>query len=132
MDATSAHGAVCRPDYRGRARRLPRARNEPSARLVLPAVGLCGRATPQSGRRSIAEYMSITVGGLTAPRAASAYMAPPQAQAASNGYIAFYPSRVESCFVGTERAVAQQGDFYRGWITPSIRGRFKGGPGGAN
>ena len=75
--------------------------------------------------------MSIIVGDRTAPRAAWAYTAPPQAYAAVTGYIAFYPSRVDSCFVGTERVLAQQGGFYGGWITSSIRGSFKGGPGSA-
>jgi len=82
--------------------------------------------------KGIAEYMSIIVGDRIAPRAAWAYMAPLQAYAAITGYIAFYPSRVDSCFVGTERVVAQQGDFYGGWITSTIRGPFKGGPGSAS
>jgi uncharacterized protein (DUF427 family) len=82
--------------------------------------------------KGIAEYMSIIVGDRIAPRAAWAYMAPLQAYAAVTGYIAFYPSRVDSCFVGAERVVAQQGDFYGGWITSTIRGPFKGGPGSAS
>lgn len=80
-----------------------------------------------------AEYMPIIMGDYrTAPRAAWAYTASPQAYAAITGYLAFYPSRVDSCFVGTQRVVAQKRDWYRGWITSSIRGPFKGSPGSAN
>jgi uncharacterized protein (DUF427 family) len=43
--------------------------------------------------------------------------------------LAFYPSRVDECWVGEERAVAQAGDFYGGWITSNIQGPFKGAPG---
>lgn len=42
--------------------------------------------------------------------------------------IAFYPSRVD-CYVDGQEVVAQEGDFYGGWITSEIRGPFKGGPG---
>ena len=44
-------------------------------------------------------------------------------------YLAFYPSRVEACFVDGERVQAQAGDFYGGWITHEIKGPFKGGAG---
>lgn len=138
MDATSLTvrfadrtTAGARADYRALETSHPHAYYFPPSDC---AVELLRKAVDRSLRefKGIAEYMSITVGDLIAPRAASAYMAPPQAHAAINGYIAFYPSRVDSCFVGTERAVAHQGDFYRGWITSSIRGRFKGGPGRAS
>lgn len=45
------------------------------------------------------------------------------------GYLAFYPSKVDACFVNQERVSSQEGDFYGGWITKSIVGPFKGGPG---
>lgn len=44
-------------------------------------------------------------------------------------YLAIYPSRVETCYVAGQRATAQEGDFYGGWITSEIVGPFKGGPG---
>lgn len=43
--------------------------------------------------------------------------------------IAFYPSKVCSCFVGDDKVLSQEGDFYGGWITPKIVGPFKGAPG---
>lgn len=44
-------------------------------------------------------------------------------------YLAFYPSKVEACFVDGERVQSQEGDFYGGWITQDIVGPFKGGTG---
>ena len=44
-------------------------------------------------------------------------------------HMAFYPSRVEACYVDGERVKPQEGDFYGGWITANIKGPFKGGPG---
>jgi uncharacterized protein (DUF427 family) len=44
-------------------------------------------------------------------------------------HVAFYPSRMDACWVGGEKVEAQEGDFYGGWITPDIVGPFKGAPG---
>jgi len=57
------------------------------------------------------------------------YPHPAEAFRPITNYIAFYPSRVEACFVDGERVRAQEGDFYGGWITRDILGPFKGGPG---
>ena len=46
-------------------------------------------------------------------------------------YVAFYPGRVDACYVDGERVQPQKGDFYGGWITSDIEGPFKGGPGTA-
>lgn len=43
-------------------------------------------------------------------------------------HIAFYPSKVEACFINGERVHSQEGDFYGGWITSNIVGPFKGAP----
>lgn len=43
-------------------------------------------------------------------------------------HLAFYPSKVESCFINGEKVKAQEGDFYGGWITEKIIGPFKGAP----
>ena len=45
------------------------------------------------------------------------------------GHVAFYPGRVDACWLGDERVQAQDGDFYGGWITADVTGPFKGGPG---
>jgi uncharacterized protein (DUF427 family) len=43
--------------------------------------------------------------------------------------VAFYPSKMDACWVDGEKVEAQEGDFYGGWITAGIIGPFKGGPG---
>jgi hypothetical protein len=45
---------------------------------------------------------------------------------AIRNHIAFYASRVDTCFVGDEQVTPQAGDFYGGWITSNIVGPFKG------
>jgi uncharacterized protein (DUF427 family) len=43
-------------------------------------------------------------------------------------HLAFYPALLD-CFVDDERATAQPGGFYGGWVTKDLAGPFKGGPG---
>lgn len=57
------------------------------------------------------------------------YESPTLAFQAIAGYLSFYPSKVDACFVDGEKVEAQPGDFYGGWITSRIVGPFKGGPG---
>jgi uncharacterized protein (DUF427 family) len=76
-----------------------------------------------------ARYWSLDVGGRRSVNAAWSYPKPSAGFAAIAGYLAFYASRVDECFVGDERVQAQPGDFYGGWITSRIVGPFKGGPG---
>ena len=76
-----------------------------------------------------ASYFDIVTPERTSQRAAWTYERPSRAYAALAGALAFYPSRVDACFVDDERVVAQAGDFYGGWITPEVVGPFKGGPG---
>ena len=45
------------------------------------------------------------------------------------GAIAFYPGRVDACWVAGEQVRVQEGDFYGGWITSRVCGPFKGGAG---
>lgn len=44
------------------------------------------------------------------------------------GWFGFYPDRVE-CFLGDERASAQPGGVYAGWVTSRVRGPIKGARG---
>jgi hypothetical protein len=48
---------------------------------------------------------------------------------ADRRHLAFYPSRVDACWVGDEIVQAPEGDFYGGWITSKVVGPFKGGTG---
>ncbi len=70
-----------------------------------------------------------TVNGSQA--AAWSYAQPAGRYAALRDHIAFYPQKVDGCFVGEERVEPNAGDFYGGWITSDIKGPFKGGPGTA-
>lgn len=45
------------------------------------------------------------------------------------GYLAFYAGKVDECWVDTDLATPQPGEFYGGWITPRVAGPFKGIPG---
>jgi uncharacterized protein (DUF427 family) len=63
------------------------------------------------------------------PRAAWFYPDPTPSFASLEGYVAFYPSKMDGCWVGGAKVEAQEGDFYGGWITPEIVGPFKGAPG---
>lgn len=76
-----------------------------------------------------ASYCNATAGGHSAPRAAWTYLAPHPEFAALRDHVAFYPARVDGCFVDGERVQPQAGEFYGGWITTRIVGPFKGDPG---
>ena len=76
-----------------------------------------------------AKYYSVSIAGQTTDKAAWCYPNPSSRFAAIRGFIAFYPSKVEACYVDEEKVVAQEGDFYGGWITSNLVGPFKGPPG---
>lgn len=76
-----------------------------------------------------ARYHMVAVGGRRAERAAWSYPEPKPGYEAIRGHLAFYAGPMDSCTVGGERVEPQPGAFYGGWITASIVGPFKGGPG---
>ena len=76
-----------------------------------------------------AVYFHVEVGERRAEFAAWAYPDPVPAYEALRDHVAFYPSKMDACYVGDERVQAQPGDFYGGWITSAIVGPFKGGAG---
>ncbi len=79
--------------------------------------------------KGVASYWSLRVGERVAENAAWAYLDPAPGYEALKGYLAFYPGKVDACYVDGERVRPQEGDFYGGWITAEIVGPFKGGPG---
>ncbi len=79
--------------------------------------------------KGVASYYDLVVGDRRVARAAWRYEAPLPAYAELENYVAFYPGRVDACYVGDERVQTQAGDFYGGWITSEIVGPFKGAPG---
>ncbi len=76
-----------------------------------------------------ATYWDLEAGGRVSRDAAWSYPSPSEPYAMLRGYLAFYPGRVDACFVDGERVQSQEGDFYGGWITSRIVGPFKGGSG---
>jgi uncharacterized protein (DUF427 family) len=66
---------------------------------------------------------------LSERRVAWCYPDPVPAYRELKDHVAFYPSRMDACWVDGERVEAQEGDFYGGWITSDIAGPFKGAPG---
>ena len=57
------------------------------------------------------------------------YPQPSPGYDALTDHLAFYPGRIDAAWLGDERVLAQDGDFYGGWITAELVGPFKGAPG---
>jgi len=76
-----------------------------------------------------ASYVTLSVGDRTSRDAAWFYPRPAAGYESLRDHYAFYPSRVDACYVDDEPVEAQEGDFYGGWITRDVVGPFKGGPG---
>ena len=76
-----------------------------------------------------ASYYDLVVGERRARAAAWAYRRPRGDYAALTGCLAFYPGRVDACYLDGELVQPQPGDYYGGWITHEIIGPFKGAPG---
>lgn len=89
----------------------------------------------RSARTSVCEwkgragYYTVRVGDREARDAAWFYPDPVPGYASIRDYVAFYPQKMDACFVGDEKVTPQSGDFYGGWITSNVVGPFKGGPG---
>ena len=74
-------------------------------------------------------YYDVVTENRTEKRAAWFYPSPTGSFRDLKDYVAFYPSKMDACWVGGEKVEAQEGDFYGGWITANIVGPFKGAPG---
>lgn len=108
--------------------------SHPPTYYLPPDDVLAGTLAPAAGRswcewKGQASYFDVIGGTRRAGRAAWGYRDPTPAFAAIRGHVAFHPALMESCWVGDERAIPQEGGFYGGWITSRIVGPFKGGPG---
>ena len=73
-----------------------------------------------------AVYHSLDVNGRHALNVAWSYPETVRGFETIRGHLAFYPGRVDACYVDDEPVQAQEGDFYGGWITSEIVGPFKG------
>ena len=79
--------------------------------------------------KGVAAYWNLLTAEGSVQDVAWSYARPTPAFAGLAGYLAFYASRVDECWVDDERVVPQDGDFYGGWITKDLTGPFKGGVG---
>ncbi len=79
--------------------------------------------------KGMALYFDLVTASERIENAAWGYENPRNGFEAIKDHLAFYPSRVEACYVDGEKGQAQEGDFYGGWITSNLKGPFKGGPG---
>ncbi len=76
-----------------------------------------------------ASYYTVTVDGRQATNAAWFYPEPQKPFSAIRNYVAFYPQKMDACYVDGQKVQPQPGGFYGGWITGDIVGPFKGEPG---
>jgi uncharacterized protein (DUF427 family) len=97
---------------------LPRSAFTPGTLTPSPGASMC----EFKGR---AGYLSVG----TRDGAAWFYPTPMPGYEPLIDRVAVYPSAMDSCEVDGERVIAQEGDFYGGWITSNIVGPFKGAAG---
>ena len=76
-----------------------------------------------------AHYWTVRAGDRLAKDAAWSYPDPYPEFAAIREFLAFYPRRMDGCWVGEERVEPQPGFYYGGWVTRDLTGPFKGVPG---
>ena len=79
--------------------------------------------------KGFASYYDLAVGEKKVSNAGWYYPQPTETFKPIKDYIAFYPSKMDACYVDGELVQAQAGDFYGGWITKDIVGPFKGSAG---
>jgi len=103
--------------------------------IYIPADDVADVLTASAARttwcefKGRASYFSVVADGRRVENAGWTYDEPKPGFEALAGYVAFYPGRVDACFVDGERVRPQPGDFYGGWITSKVVGPFKGDPG---
>jgi uncharacterized protein (DUF427 family) len=79
--------------------------------------------------KGVASYYTVIVGDKRSDNAAWFYPNPISGYTSIKNYVAFYPQRIDSCYVNGELVKPQPGSFYGGWVTSDIVGPFKGEPG---
>jgi uncharacterized protein (DUF427 family) len=108
--------------------------SQPPAFYLPPADVDRSVLRPATGRsvcewKGVASYWDVVVGDDIRAAAAWGYPEPTAPFRPIAGHLAFYPQRVDACYVGDELVETNDGDFYGGWITSRVVGPFKGGPG---
>lgn len=88
---------------------------------------ICGRTFCEW--KGVATFFDVSLGEVTAPRAAWSYQHPCGEFLDLRNYVAFYPNSMSACYVDLVRVTPQPGRYYGGWVTPNLTGRIKGAPG---
>ncbi|WEK59651.1 MAG: DUF427 domain-containing protein [Candidatus Microbacterium colombiense] len=76
-----------------------------------------------------ARYFDVRSGDLVRSGAAWTYPHPEPGFETLADKVAVYAGQMDECTVGHEVVSPQPGGFYGGWVTSSVVGPFKGGPG---
>jgi uncharacterized protein (DUF427 family) len=79
--------------------------------------------------KGIASYYTVVVSDKRAENAAWFYTKPTSGYESIKDYVAFYPQKMDACYLDGELVKPQSGSFYGGWIISEIVGPFKGEPG---
>ena len=79
--------------------------------------------------KGAARYFDVHGGGVVREGAAWNYPDPAPGFETLVDRVAVYAGPMDECTVGGEVVVPQPGGFYGGWVTSSVVGPFKGGPG---
>jgi uncharacterized protein (DUF427 family) len=108
--------------------------SHPPTIYVPPADVAAACLQPGAGRslcewKGLATYFDVVCADRREPAAAWTFREPSAGYAGLRDHVAFYPGRVDACWLDEERVESQPGDFYGGWITSDLRGPFKGAPG---
>jgi len=101
---------------------LPRAAFVPGSLRAAEGVSWCEW-------KGAAAYLDVIGGQTVARGAAWSYPAPSAGFEVLAGAVAVMPGVMDRCTVDGEVVRPQDGGFYGGWITSSVVGPFKGGPG---
>lgn len=97
----------------------------------LPPHAVLGAELRKTARRTLCEYkgvaayVDVTVGARTARAAAWFYSDPMPGYESIRDHLAFYPKKMDQCWVDGDLVIPQHSNFYGGWITPDIEGPFK-------
>jgi hypothetical protein len=78
--------------------------------------------------RASDEEIIVILGGVEICETRSS-LRPNASYAAILDHVGIYAGAMDECLVDGERVVPQSGGYYGGWITSTVTGPFKGGPG---
>jgi uncharacterized protein (DUF427 family) len=79
--------------------------------------------------KGVASYWSVRSGDRFAKDSAWSYRDPDDGFESIKDHVAFYPRRMDGCWIGAEQVTPQPGFYYGGWVTANLVGPFKGMPG---